>query len=391
MFHVPSFVYVIGLISLLNGVILVLLTRATNNALRGIQAWAGGSFLVGVGFVFASFREVLPETLSIILPYLTAALGLTLYYRAVRQLLGQPEKDLRLWAGNLLAALALAYTTLLAPDFELRTLLLSGWLGALALVIGLNLSHGGPHRHDYVRFLSGVGFFVLGFLLFLRAAFYLTPFGAAQRDFNATGFFQDAALSGVLIVSTLLTFSYALMHIERLTSTLGWQAHMDGLTHIPNRRSIVERLDLEILKCGTDSTPLSILMIDSDHFKDINDTYGHPAGDRTLQALAACMQAHLRGSGTVGRYGGEEFLAILPGVSLAGAIQVAGRLRAGLKECLLAEVEESLVVTVSTGAAELLAGETDGAGLILRADDALYAAKQAGRDCVRPEREMKGG
>lgn len=390
MFHVPSFVYVIGLISLLNGVILLLLARATNNALRGIHAWAGGSFLVGLGFVFASFRGTLPESFSIILPYLMAMLGLTLYYRAVRQLLGQPIRDKGLWLGNLLVGLALAYSTLAAPNFELRTLLLSGWLGALALVIGLNLSRGGPHRHDYVRFLSGVGFFALGLLLFLRAAFYLTPYGAAQRDFNATGFFQDATLSGVLIVTTLLTFSYALMHIERLTSTLGWQAHMDALTQIPNRRSILERLELELLKCGTDGAPLSILMIDSDHFKHINDTYGHPAGDRTLQALAICMQGHLRGSGTLGRYGGEEFLAILPGAGLTGAIQVAGRLRASLRECLLNELESELAVTVSIGVAEFHGADADAATLIRRADDALYAAKQAGRDCVRPE-QANGG
>ncbi|MBI3160113.1 MAG: GGDEF domain-containing protein [Chloroflexi bacterium] len=384
MLDIRTIVYSIGLISLLNGIILLMLARSTGNALKGIRSWAAGNILLAVGFVIGSLRDIIPDIISIMVPYLMGILGISLYYEAVCQLLDQPARRRPLWSANLLAGFGLVFFTVLAPDFGARTLLLSGWLGILSVLTGLMLSRGGPHRHDFVRFLTGVGFFCLGALLFSRTVYYFTPAGTSQRDFFATGFYQDAALSGVLVVTTLLTFSYALMHVERLTSTLGWQARVDALTQIPNRRSILERLELEMIKCQAEGSPLCILIIDGDHFKRINDTFGHLAGDRTLFTLAACMRQYLRGSGTLGRYGGEEFLAILPGVTLAAALQVAERLRAGLPGCMQALLEPQLIVTVSIGAAQHQSGEADPQHLIGRADEQLYAAKQAGRNCVMP-------
>jgi diguanylate cyclase (GGDEF)-like protein len=384
MLDIRTIVYSIGLISLLNGFILLLLARSTGNTLRGIRAWASGNILLAFGFIAASQRGRVSEIASILVPYLAGIIGLSLYHDAVCQLLERPGLRRLVWSADIIVALGLFYATVLVPDFALRTLLLSGWLGILAGMTGLTLSRGGPHRHDLVRFLTGVGFFFLAALLFSRAVYYLTPAGAGQRDFFATGPYQDIALSGVLFVTTLLTFSYALMHVERLTSTLGWQARVDALTQIPNRRSILERLQVEMLHSRAEGSPLSILMIDGDRFKSINDRFGHIAGDRALQSLAACMRLHLRGDGSLGRYGGEEFLAILPGASLAGALRVASRLQSELGECLRAELEESLVITVSIGAAQQLPGEVDPTSLINRADEQLYAAKQAGRNCVYP-------
>jgi diguanylate cyclase (GGDEF)-like protein len=128
---------------------------------------------------------------------------------------------------------------------------------------------------------------------------------------------------------------------------------------------------------------LSALMIDLDHFKRVNDTYGHPIGDQVLAALADCCLKDLRPSDLFGRYGGEEFLVLLPETDHTQALEVAERLRKKVEKILLDTPRGPVNITVSVGVATL-AKETDLDldRLIIQADDALYAAKAAGRNQV---------
>jgi diguanylate cyclase (GGDEF)-like protein len=173
-------------------------------------------------------------------------------------------------------------------------------------------------------------------------------------------------------IATLLA-AEAAVAIERadLVARLTEQALVDGLTGLPNRRALDESLDASVARAARTGAPLSIAMVDVDHFKAYNDAYGHPEGDRLLAALSATWKAELRGHDTVGRYGGEEFLLLLPGVDTAVAASVVDRLRTGIAE----------PVTCSFGVATWDGGETASA-LVSRADQALYAAKRGGRNRV---------
>ncbi|MEW5719839.1 MAG: GGDEF domain-containing protein, partial [Chloroflexota bacterium] len=129
--------------------------------------------------------------------------------------------------------------------------------------------------------------------------------------------------------------------------------------------------------------PLTAIMLDIDHFKNVNDTHGHPAGDRVLRALTECCRENVRTIDIVGRYGGEEFVLLLPETDLTDAIQVAERLRVSAASASVSFGRERLRFTISLGIAELTADIPNLAALIERADQAQYLAKQSGRNRVR--------
>ncbi len=162
------------------------------------------------------------------------------------------------------------------------------------------------------------------------------------------------------------------------------EAMTDSLTGLMNRRFIDDALQSSAGDCISADQPLSILMLDVDHFKKFNDTYGHQLGDVVLKQVARCLTSSTKGRDIVGRYGGEEFMIILPNTDLDGAISVAQEILGSVagKRIVLKSSGESLgQITLSAGAASLAAGETV-ASLTVRADDALYAAKANGRNRV---------
>jgi diguanylate cyclase (GGDEF)-like protein len=157
-------------------------------------------------------------------------------------------------------------------------------------------------------------------------------------------------------------------------------AEHDGLTGLLNHRIIVERLRGEVERSQRDSTPLAIILVDLDHFKRINDARGHVAGDMTLRETAAIFQRSVRSYDWVGRYGGEEFLLILPGSNVEAARGRAEHLRSMLEKALLGEGENKFSVTASFGVAAGFPRDYD--EMIQVADAALYRAKNTGRNCV---------
>jgi diguanylate cyclase (GGDEF)-like protein len=161
------------------------------------------------------------------------------------------------------------------------------------------------------------------------------------------------------------------------------QADRDGLTKIGNRRSFEVRLDDEAARHGRYEQPLSLILVDLDHFKQVNDTYGHPAGDDVLRDLAALLGEGLRSSDYPARYGGEEFAIILPHTSREQAALLAERLRLRVAErgFRVAASKTPLNITVSAGVASLAPGASS-QDLVLLADQALYLAKNSGRDRV---------
>jgi len=156
-------------------------------------------------------------------------------------------------------------------------------------------------------------------------------------------------------------------------------SHVDVLTCLPNRRQVIKQFQQEVVRAERYRTNLSISMIDIDHFKRINDSYGHTVGDQVLFQLANILQENIRNPDTVGRYGGEEFLLVLPNTSLKDAGEQAARLCKCIRETDI-NIGEMIKMTVSIGVAEFKHGQENWQKFLSRADLALYDAKNSGRD-----------
>jgi diguanylate cyclase (GGDEF)-like protein len=157
----------------------------------------------------------------------------------------------------------------------------------------------------------------------------------------------------------------------------------DTLTGCFTRTHAIDMIDAELRRARRSQTPVSMIMFDLDHFKDVNDRYGHLCGDAVLSAVGKRMKEVLRGSDLKCRYGGEEFLVLLPETPLHGARRVAETLRREIAERPVPWSGEGLTVTASFGLAQTMPGEVNVQAVIARADQALYRAKDDGRNCVR--------
>lgn len=184
----------------------------------------------------------------------------------------------------------------------------------------------------------------------------------------------------VTILVLLLLGAVVLYQLSR-SRKMRRLAMTDELTGIHNRRQIQAEAKTMLQQAKSLEQPLSLLIIDIDHFKQINDGWGHQAGDRVLIAVASSISGSLRSLDRVGRNGGEEFLALLPDTLLAEAVEVAERVRQQVEELKVTELPAEHPVRVSIGCAQLREGESL-SELIHRADEAMYSAKRAGRNRV---------
>lgn len=186
------------------------------------------------------------------------------------------------------------------------------------------------------------------------------------------------------IVGDIKESSLEMIELRRSLENVRREAHTDPLTGIANRRSFDERLKAVLRDARESGEALSLLMVDIDHFKKFNDSFGHQLGDKVLQLVARILKTQIKGRDTVARYGGEEFAVILPATKLEGAAALAEQIREAVASRHIVQKrtgEDFGTITLSIGAAFLRGGES-GESLIKRADDALYAAKREGRNRV---------
>ncbi|WP_028240972.1 sensor domain-containing diguanylate cyclase [Stutzerimonas azotifigens] len=170
--------------------------------------------------------------------------------------------------------------------------------------------------------------------------------------------------------------------LQKANEELQWLSSTDRLTGLFNRGHWEERLRQEHLRHSRYGGRAALVMFDIDHFKRINDTYGHQAGDRVIRTVADVMRAGMRDTDVAGRYGGEEFALLLPDTDCRGAAMVAERLRQAVESLVVEYQEQDIRFTISLGVADLSLPTTTHAELIERADAALYRSKSAGRNRV---------
>jgi|GEM_PF-1826046 len=230
-----------------------------------------------------------------------------------------------------------------------------------AATLSGNAALGGPRHFLAVPVLSGSGAFRL--LLVGRPVKAMDP----QQ--------MEIAAAMAKQVSVALDNAQLIKDLENLATT-------DGLTRLANRRHFMERAESEFERSRRYGRELSAFLLDADHFKAINDSYGHDAGDRTLRLLAATCRESLRHLDIIGRYGGEEFVVLLPETSAALALDTAERLRKRIEELRIPAKDREIRLTVSIGVATADAATESVAALINQADRALYEAKRGGRNRV---------
>jgi diguanylate cyclase (GGDEF)-like protein len=231
-------------------------------------------------------------------------------------------------------------------------------------------------------------YFVIGSFLAISAAFVLRTVGALSGEagigsINTSNPVQSATFLFVSVALMMVCQGLVLMTNERADERNRLLAMQDELTGLSNRRFIMEALALLLAQARRSGKPVSILMLDVDHFKSINDTYGHLTGDRVLRHLAAGLRNRLREQDMAGRWGGEEFLVVLPDTDAAGAVALADHLRAYVESAGWSTPDgRSISLTVSIGVHTCDSAPEVLDTVISAADEALYRAKQAGRNRV---------
>ncbi|MCS6810193.1 MAG: diguanylate cyclase [Tepidimonas sp.] len=220
----------------------------------------------------------------------------------------------------------------------------------------------------------------------LQPAHWFADLEQQRRRLRILGTSLAVAVLGsfVLLLGTWWQGRRHRQALEALNRELQRIAVTDALTGIANRRSILQQLDDELRRLRRHGRPLSVLSLDLDYFKQVNDRYGHAVGDAMLQHVVRTVQQQLRATDSFGRIGGEEFLVLLPETGAEEAQKVAFKLREAVARSPLTVHEGTpLAMTVSIGGLTATEAEWDAARLLALADAALYEAKRAGRDCVR--------
>lgn len=186
---------------------------------------------------------------------------------------------------------------------------------------------------------------------------------------------EQDKLIGILSIREL-TKAYELLQVE---------ANTDPLTQVSNRRPFLKNLEVQFETARQQGVPLSVAMLDVDHFKRINDTYGHDAGDKTLQELSRMLIREFRSIDLVGRLGGEEFALVFPNTDLLGAYVACERMRSMVQSTEITADQHKIRLTVSIGLTEVSNTSSASTELLKRADELLYVAKNSGRNQVVTE------
>jgi len=172
--------------------------------------------------------------------------------------------------------------------------------------------------------------------------------------------------------------------MQEMSNKYEQMAKLDPLTQLSNRRDAMDKLNYEMRRVERNCTPLAIILCDVDHFKQVNDNFGHEAGDKTLVLLARLFQETLRKQDIVARWGGEEFLFVLPQTTSYQAQTVANKIRDKIKSTAIEHEGSLFEITVSMGISEITTKKSDIENAIAKADEYLYKAKANGRDQFQP-------
>jgi diguanylate cyclase (GGDEF)-like protein len=351
--------------------------------IRAITLWVTASVALFIAWTIFGLRGWIPVWSSVGFGFAALNIGYALEYSALAEFSGRTIRGPVL-VGFVAAGIALnsLFYSMHPEDERSRVVLeftiAALWLFACGFVTVVRLS-----PQERTSHLITAGFF------------FGNAIGDAVRV--AQEVMNDSTSGSMMAVSPEHTLSAAVNYVAMFGTSLGFllmskeradyallrMASLDTLTGLLNRRSFIDGADRELSRAQRQRLHTSMLMLDLDLFKAVNDTFGHIAGDLVLANFAHVLRYSVRPFDIAGRYGGEEFCVILPGTGLEEALGIAERIRGLVAQSPVNVHGTPIVTTVSIGVAEARFAAGTFAELIERADRALYAAKAAGRNCVR--------
>lgn len=345
----------------------------------GLGKWTASLLLQSVVFALLAARGVWPEVVTVILPNACLTLVLTLQMAAIREFHGRTTS---IW-WHVLPVLAVAGMFVFVMNDSIARIILHGVVfGVWALALAVMVQRLNPESRGSARWLMLGGYLIGAATMGSRAVVSVVDPGAIP-SFLGPSAFQGINFLFVLAVILVTSVGFLLLHKERSEEAAQKLALTDPLTGAFNRRTFLELAEKEIARTRRARGSLSLIMLDLDHFKQMNDRNGHLAGDEVLKGVVAITLTCLRKEDFLVRYGGEEFCILLPSVAIDRAAVMAERIREAVEQARFSFKGRALSVTISIGVTTLsMEGNENVDTVVNRADEALYAAKKAGRNRV---------
>ena len=350
---------------------------------EGLSAFALAHILLTVGVVLVGLRGSIPYELSMVGGNAGVMSASVLYLIAARRFDGANAPAYWGWLAVLVAVLLM--TALLAvDDNRVRVVVSTAWMAVACTFTSLNLFRN-TRRINHNRWLTIVSFGGLALANALRALEVATDHESASGLFNSSAGVIGLYLCA-LVFGLASSTGFILMVTDHIQARLSFLATHDVLTHARSRGSFMDLAAHELRRAERNRSELSFMMIDVDNFKQRNDTMGHQAGDAALRIFSECVRTSLRVNDTLGRYGGDEFVVILPDTTEDEALRVADRIRLALHTHPMQTRYLARPLTASIGIASARAHGLVLENLIAAADTAVYEAKRQGRDRARVAR-----
>ncbi|HZP66748.1 MAG TPA: GGDEF domain-containing protein [Rudaea sp.] len=345
-----------------------------------MREWMLGISLQALSWGLVAVRGLVPDIVSVVLANALLSIGYAVMVDAVRRFLdlrGGHRMLYGLVAASICVQLFFTYEV---PNTRVRILIGSSLFAALLPYALLPLL--GAYRRTWRRsyLLTAAGFAILLAIMLVRVLYEGLNAEGLNNALLSTPM-QALVFGALAIFPAVGTLGFLLMCSSRLYQELERQATVDALTGINNRRTLDELAGRAIAAAHRHKRSLAVLLIDADHFKRINDVHGHEVGDDALRCICAALKRGLRAEDLFGRLGGEEFVVVLPDADETAALASAERLRQAVEQAEFSAERRAVPLRISIGVA-IDAPDDDFASLLRRADQALYAAKRAGRNRV---------
>lgn len=362
-----------GVMSGLMAAVLYALKRNYPPNIHGLGRWSFALLVMFVGGVVVSLRGLLPDLLTISLATLLLWLGIYLCYTGTQLFFGLVPR-MRNWLLLIGAAMLVQiWFTVEVPDFRSRLVLTTCMTALLTSVHAVLVLRQGTQT--FAKVMTAGVLITMALIQMLRLVTVSSMAPDAQLlDADPM---QLVYLGTFAFVLLLFSVSVVLLATERLHTELQYQASHDSLTQALTRRRMNEACAKELERCHRHGRSMALLLIDLDHFKSVNDKWGHQTGDRVLVRFVSAVNSLLRQPDLLGRQGGEEFLVLLPETSLEEALSVAQRIR---ETCTHHGNEPGCTVSIGVTTNHKDTDTMD--SLLARADAAMYRAKAHGRNRV---------
>ena len=359
---------------------LLAITRTHHKEVHGPGYWAVGNLVIGLGMVLVLIQLDAPKVIFLPSMALIGA-GLSLYINGIQAFIGRkPNHRIPIIVFGLLALID-AYFMLIRHDI-LLAIVLSALIFSAIYFYSARLTFSRDEGVVGNLFWIVSSLYLLMALLMLGRAVYASQASAEIFESFATWPINAYTFMLGAVSQFFISSLFVLMLSYKLNQSLESIATIDGLTSILNRRGLEDAALKMQDMCKRINLSMTVILIDIDHFKKVNDKYGHLTGDDVLRHIAKVVAGILRSSDVFGRYGGEEFCAFLPNTTESDAIGLAERIRAGVEASPLKLDRGPIKTTISIGVADSVRAGYDFKGLIAAADGALYSAKNGGRNQV---------